>query len=92
MATDPTIIAALQSAVNSDSENLPLSLHLAELLLGDSRADEALVEYSAVLSWQPDHLEALAKASVAARAAGDPIKAHSYQTLHDALPGISQRT
>jgi predicted Zn-dependent protease len=50
---DPDVIAALEAVVDREPGNLPLTLHLAELLLEDGRTDEALRRCDAVLAIAP---------------------------------------
>lgn len=85
MAVDPSIIAALSIALNGDPDNIALRLHLASLLLDDKKPAEALEQYALVLSKQPDLLEALEKAAVAATECGDVLRAHSYRRLYESL-------
>ena len=85
MSVDPTIIAALASAVQDDTENINLRLHLAGMLLEAGRAGEALEHYGAILAKQPAHLEALQNAARAAELAGDVERASGYKRLYEAL-------
>ncbi|HLJ55014.1 MAG TPA: ATP-binding protein [Chthonomonadaceae bacterium] len=85
MPTDPTVLAALSTALESDAENVPLRLHLAGLLLESGRAQEALGHSATVLAAQPDHVEALKVASAAAAQTGDAAKADGFRRLHEAL-------
>src|SRR5690349_7976946 len=85
MAVDPSVILALTTALEADTNNVPLRLHLAALLLEAGRANEALEHYIAILARQPDHLESLSKAAQAADALGDTAKADGYRRLHEAL-------
>jgi AAA+ superfamily predicted ATPase len=81
---DP-VIEALQAALAADSDNHAVRAHLAQLLLEDGRADEALTEASTVLAAEPDHVVALRTAAAAARASGEQTRAAAYQRLADAL-------
>jgi len=85
MSVDPTIIAALDAALQSDIENVNLRLHLAGMLLEAGQASEALVHYSYILARQPAQLEALQKAAHAAQAIGDVERATGYKRLYEAL-------
>ncbi|HLK56078.1 MAG TPA: ATP-binding protein [Chthonomonadaceae bacterium] len=85
MAVDQSVIRALATALEADTNNLPLRLHLAALLLEAGRANEALEHYAVVLARQPDHLEALSKAAQAAQTLGDTTRAEGYRRLHEAL-------
>lgn len=79
------MIAALEAAVQGTPQDADLRLHLAGLLLGAGRADEALTHATTVLASRPDHVPALRTAGAAARAAGDEARAAAYDRLADAL-------
>jgi SpoVK/Ycf46/Vps4 family AAA+-type ATPase len=70
MAVDPRVIASLQALVEQDGSNLPLRLHLAELLLDDSQLDAAKAQIAAVLAARPDDEAALKLAARVASLAG----------------------
>jgi len=84
---DPSVVAALEAALQADPDNVPLRLHLAELLLNVGREDDALEHAARVLARQPAHLSALGVALQAARLTGDTERAAGYQTLYAALGG-----
>jgi AAA+ superfamily predicted ATPase len=86
MHIDPTIIAALLSAVEKEPENIPLRLHLVSLLFDSQQMDEALKHCTVILTSQPDHGEALSYAALAAEAVGDSKRAEGYRRL---LKGLS---
>jgi len=85
MPVDPSVIAALSAAVSSDPDNVALRLHLASLYLDGGSPAEALEHLTTILGKQPDHLEALEKAAVAADKLGDAIRAHGYRRLRESL-------
>jgi SpoVK/Ycf46/Vps4 family AAA+-type ATPase len=85
MSVDPSVIAALTIALTGDPDNVALRLHIAGLHLEDRNPDAALEHYAIVLAKQPDHLEALEKAALAAEQAGDMLRSHSYRKLFEAL-------
>ena len=85
MPVDPTIIAALESAISGDPDNVNLRLHLAQMLLEGGRAHDALEHAASVLNKQPAHLEALQAATRAAEATGDKERAEGYKRLYEAL-------
>lgn len=85
MAADSSVADAIAAAVSASPENIPLRLHLAELLLNVNRAGEALQHCQAVLDAEPDDLSALRLAARAAKALGDAQKASRFQRLVDAL-------
>ncbi|MBB6050146.1 ATP-binding protein [Armatimonas rosea] len=87
MPVDPSVIAALTVALDTDSENLALRLHLVRLLLEAERYPEALEHSAFVLSRQPDNTEALTYAARAAEEAGQSSRADSYRRLLRALRG-----
>jgi SpoVK/Ycf46/Vps4 family AAA+-type ATPase len=85
MATDPSVLASIAALVERDPANVAMRLHLAELLLADGQAAEALTHASAVLASRPDDVAALTVASRAAEAIGDTARASAYQRLADAI-------
>ncbi|HEX6547933.1 MAG TPA: ATP-binding protein [Candidatus Dormibacteraeota bacterium] len=64
---DPALLAALRTASAADPTNLPLKLHLADLLLQAGEAGEALVNLGAVLAADPANPEALRLVALAGR-------------------------
>ena len=78
------MIAGLESVVAGDPENVPIRLHLAELLLGHGEHDRALAHAVVVLSSLPDHAKAARLAADCADRLGD-ARAASYRRLADAL-------
>jgi SpoVK/Ycf46/Vps4 family AAA+-type ATPase len=85
MAADSSVMDVIAAAVATSPENIPLRLHLAELLLNGNRAGEALQQCQAALDAEPDDLSALRLAARAAMALGDTQKAGRFQRLADAL-------
>jgi transitional endoplasmic reticulum ATPase len=57
MASD-SVIRALQQAVEATPNDVPLRLHLAQLLEQSGRAEDALEQYSAIMRLEPNHREA----------------------------------
>lgn len=53
-----SVIRALQQAVEATPNDIPLRLHLAQLLEQSGRAEEALEHYSAIMRLDPNHREA----------------------------------
>ena len=84
MATDPTVIAALESAVAAAPDNGPLRQHLIELLLDADRAADALPHCTTLLARTPDDVEVLRLTARAAEEADDP-RASSYARMAQAL-------
>ena len=91
MAVDPAVIAALESAVAFDAENVALRLHLAGLLIDADRPGDGSVHLVTVLERRPDDLEALRLATAAGTATSDPRTA-SWARLFRALSGVSTDT
>lgn len=85
MATDPSVILALTSALDSDAGNNALRVHLAALSLESSFAKEAPDHCKVVLAAQPDNVEALKQASAEAAAIGDAARCESFRRLYEAL-------
>jgi SpoVK/Ycf46/Vps4 family AAA+-type ATPase len=82
-----SVIAALSAALQVSPEDLPLRLHVAELLLKEGMAAEALEHYSFVLARDPANVTALQGAATAASACGEVARADGYRRLHAALTG-----
>ena len=85
MPVDPQVLASIERLVEQDPANLPLRLHLADLLLNDEQAEAAQRHVSFVLGAHPDHGEALALAARIAEARGDDNRAAAYRRLIDGL-------
>ncbi|WP_037895163.1 tetratricopeptide repeat protein, partial [Streptomyces sp. Tu 6176] len=69
MAEDSPLIQSLRSAVAAAPADVPLRLHLAELLLGAGRSDAAVAEVAAALQHAPGDAQAR---ELMARAMGMP--------------------
>lgn len=87
MSPHPSVIAALTAAVQASPEDLPLRLHLAQLLLSAGEAGAALEHFATVLARDPANLEALKGAGEAAAGAGETARAEGYRRLYQALSG-----
>jgi AAA+ superfamily predicted ATPase len=87
MSVDPSVIAAMQAAVDADPANAALRAHLAGLWLRSGDHDAALSEARAALAAVPDNTAALAVARDAARLTGDDAQAESFGRLLSALQG-----
>jgi SpoVK/Ycf46/Vps4 family AAA+-type ATPase len=81
MPVDPQVLASIERLVEQDPANVPLRLHLADLLLNDQQAEAAQGHVSFVLGAHPDHSEALALAARVAEARGDDDRAAAYRRL-----------
>ncbi len=57
MTSNDQTIASLRQAIEISPDNVPLRLHLADVLRGLSRLDEAQKEYSTALALSPDNQE-----------------------------------
>jgi SpoVK/Ycf46/Vps4 family AAA+-type ATPase len=87
MSVDPSVIAAMQAAVDADPGNAALRAHLAGLRLRAGDHDAALAEARTVLMTVPDSTAALAVARDAARLTGDDAQAESFGRMLAALQG-----
>jgi SpoVK/Ycf46/Vps4 family AAA+-type ATPase len=85
MRPDPSVLAALEAAVNLDPTNGALRLHYAGLLLDSEHPAQALDQCAHILSSDPANRDALALAAKAADASGDKIRANGYRRLNEAL-------
>ena len=85
MAIDSTVLAGIRQLVEQDPANLPLKLHLAELLLSDGQATAAQDLATAILSTDPANLAAIQLAARACDALGDTARAAGYQRLAASL-------
>jgi predicted Zn-dependent protease len=74
MHADPDVIAALQSVVDREPENLPLRLHLGQLLLDAGRARDALEQARRVLEHAPADRSAVELEARAAAALGGGLR------------------
>jgi len=88
MSVDPSVIAALEAAVDGDPMNPALRTHLAGLRLRVGDHTGALADARVVLVATPDDTAALAVARDAARLAGDDAQAESYGRVLAALQGL----
>jgi AAA+ superfamily predicted ATPase len=88
MSVDPSVIAAMQSAVENDPANTALRTHLAGLRLRSGDHEAALDDARIALLAAPDDTAALAVARDASRLAGDDRQAESYGRLLAALQGV----
>src|SRR5215207_3468540 len=87
MSVDPSVVAAMQAAVDADPGNAALRAHLAGLRLRAGDHDAALAEARAALLAAPDNTAALAVARDAARLTGDDAQAEGFGRLLSALQG-----
>lgn len=85
MTDENSVIAAVAAAVEAQPGDVALRVHLAELLLVDTRAGEALTQCGIVLGSEPAHLRALEVGSAAADAVGDQQRADAYRNLLSVL-------
>ncbi len=81
VSVDPSVIAALETAIAADPENPALRVHLASLLVMAGDPQRALEHARVALGHDPDHIEALVNARDAARALGDQALAERYRRL-----------
>jgi len=90
MTTDPAVLAAIRSALETDPRSVPLRVHLAQLLLEGSDTEGALTEARTVLAEIPDHVEALRTAADAAESLGFTARVESYRRLLAGLESVAQ--
>ncbi len=89
MAIDSAVLARIRQLVDQDPSNLPLKLHLAELLLADGQTTSAQEHVAAVLSADPANVAAIQLAARIADALGDATRAAGYQRLASSLGAAS---
>jgi AAA+ superfamily predicted ATPase len=87
VSVDPSVIAAMEAAVDAAPTNVALRAHLAGLRLRDGDHSGALADARVALLGAPDDTGALAVARDAARLTGDDAQAESYGRLLAALQG-----
>lgn len=87
MGVDPSVIQALRAAVAADPDNRHLRVHLAEVLRTAGDPAGSLVECQALLATQPDDVEVLRIAALAAAEAGQDGQAAAYERLLAGLGG-----
>ena len=79
------VIEALKESLSADPSNHAVRAHLAQLLVDDGQATEALEEAATVLAAEPDNVDALRTAAAAALATGEQPRAAAYARLANAL-------
>ena len=85
---DPEIIAAVRKSLAAAPQSISLRTHLAELLVRNGEAFDALTELERVLAREPANLQALSLAALAARTINDDARATGYERLLQALAAI----
>lgn len=85
VAADPSVIRALRAAVADAPDDVPLRLHLAQLLLDVGEPVEAFGHCREALSLAPDSGDAARLAARAARIGVDETLAARYERLAAAL-------
>jgi SpoVK/Ycf46/Vps4 family AAA+-type ATPase len=88
VATDPSVIIAIEAAVAADPGNSALRVHLGALLLEAGRTRDALTQAEAVLVEEPDNVGALGLAAEAGLLLDD-ARAPGWARLHNSLTGVS---
>ncbi len=88
MVPDPSVLAAIRSALEANPESVPLRTHLAQLLFETSDHEGALREAAHVLTGTPDHLDALRTAADAAESLGLQDRFESYCRLLAGLEAV----
>jgi SpoVK/Ycf46/Vps4 family AAA+-type ATPase len=74
-----SVIGALKAALDAAPEDEAIRRHLADLLVADGRAEEALSLYEESLRSHPDDVELLRAAALAARLCGRLDEAHAHE-------------
>ncbi len=81
----PDVIAALETALVADPENVEIRHHLVGLLVAEGEAARALDHLMTILSLRPDDLAALTTAGSCCRTLGDDARAESFERIAAAL-------
>ncbi|WP_037576526.1 ATP-binding protein [Phaeacidiphilus oryzae] len=89
-ASEPPLLASLRTALNAAPGDVPLRLHLAELLLGEGRADEAIAEAAIALQHDPASTEARALMTRALSGPGTPVQQPQPSQPQPSQPQPSQ--
>jgi AAA+ superfamily predicted ATPase len=76
---DASVIDALRAALKAAPDDEAIRRHLADLLVGDGRAEEALDLYQASLRRAPDDADLIRAAALAARLCGHTDQAQAYE-------------
>ena len=84
MSADSSLINSLRAAVAASPDDVPLRLHLAELLLDAGAVDEAVTQVAAAL--QRDPASPLARTLMARAVAPQPTKAAEPEPVADPAP------
>jgi SpoVK/Ycf46/Vps4 family AAA+-type ATPase len=82
VSTDPSVVDAIQSAVEADPSNVALRLHLSSLLLDSGDASAALAQAELVLEQEPENASAVelaGRAREASAAGKEPVKLHAVR-------------
>lgn len=85
MPIDPAVLNSIAALLDQDASNKALRLHLAELLMTNGQAGEALTHAAMVLAAHPDDATALDLAARAAETMGETAKAEGYRRIANAL-------
>src|SRR5438552_2869629 len=80
-----SLLDSLAALVESDPSNSPVRIHLATLLMQESRYQEALSHCKYLLGQKPDDLDALRLAAECCQAMGETTQAIGYMNLLQAL-------
>jgi SpoVK/Ycf46/Vps4 family AAA+-type ATPase len=90
VTVDPSVIAALEAAVDADPSNAALTAHLAGLLLEAGRAEDALERCKAGLAHAPEDAALLDAAERAAKVLpeAEPPSGYGFPTAHHADEGV----
>jgi SpoVK/Ycf46/Vps4 family AAA+-type ATPase len=87
VSVEPSVLRAIESALQQDPDNVDLALHLAGLQLQAGDAAGALAQARTVLAKRPSDTQALRIAADAAQREGDGEASAGYRSLLEALGG-----
>jgi tetratricopeptide (TPR) repeat protein len=86
---ETSVIDALQSALQAAPEDDAIRRHLADLLVGEGRAEEALGLYQDALTRHPDDADLVRGAALAARLCGQADEAKAYERVLGEHDGVT---
>jgi SpoVK/Ycf46/Vps4 family AAA+-type ATPase len=86
---ETSVIDALQGALQAAPEDDAIRRHLADLLVGEGRAEEALGLYQDALTRHPDDANLVRGAALAARLCGQADEAQAYERVLGEHDGVT---
>src|SRR5215471_6830684 len=91
MSVDPSVLKAVETAVDADEGNLDLARHLVQLLIDAGDGHAALSRARSLVGVAPGDPDVLRSAVAAAEAAGDSAAADRFATALRAYEMTPQR-